>query len=88
MRTKKFNNGEFITNSPNPVLFGVRFFPDDDDDELTIYDNDIGTENGAEIAHLDKDNPKVNFGEKGQRCHKGLYAFLPRGGSFYATWEN
>ncbi len=88
MRTKKFNHGGFITDSADPLLCRIRFYPEDESDNLTIYDNEIGAESGAEIAYLDKDNPEVDFGVKGQRCFKGLYAHLPEGGSFYASWED
>ena len=88
MKTKKFDNGGFVTDAVDPLLCKVRFYPEDESDTLTIYDNDIGAESGAEIAYLDKDNPTIDFGVKGQRCFKGLYAELSGGGSFYATWED
>ena len=88
MRSKRFDNSGFITDSSLPFLFKASFFPEGDGDSLTIYDNEIGPERGAEIAHLDKNNPTVDFGETGQRCSNGLYALLLRGGSFYVTWED
>ena len=88
MRTKRFEDSGFITDSLDPILYKVRLTLGDEGDTLTIYDSDIGVESGGEIAYLDADNPEVDFGVKGQRCFKGLYAFLPRGGSFYATWED
>jgi len=87
-QVKKFDNTGMITDSLQPVLYSIRFFPKDDDDELTIYDNNLGPEYGTDIAYLDKTNPTIDFGIGGKRVTKGLYAFLPRSGSFYATWEN
>ena len=87
-QVKKFDNTGMICDSAQPTLHSVRFFPDSDDDELTIYDNNLGPEYGTDIAFLDKTNPNINFGIGGKRVTKGLYAFMPRGGSFYATWED
>lgn len=87
MKTERFDNSGFITDSNDPTLYKVRFFPEESGDTLTIYDNEIGAERSAEIAHLDKDNPNIDFGEKGQRCFNGLYALL-EGGSFYVTWND
>ena len=87
-QVKKFDNTGMITDSLQPVLYNIRFFPKDDDDELTIYDNNLGPEYGKDIAYLDKTNPTIDFGLAGKRVTKGLYAFLPRSGYFYATWDN
>jgi len=87
-QVKKIDNSGMITDSAQPVLLSVRFFPKKDNDELTIYDNNLGPEYGTDIAYLDKANPTIDFGLAGKRVTKGLYAFLPRGGSFYATWED
>ena len=87
-QVKKLDNTGMITDSAQPVLLNVRFFPGSDDDELTIYDSDLGPEFNKDIAHLDKNNPTIDFGIKGKRVTKGLYAFLPRSGSFYVTWED
>lgn len=86
MKTERFDNSGFITDSNDPTLFKVRFFPEESGDTLVIYDNEVGAERGTEIAHLDKDNPNIDF-SKGQRCFNGLFALL-EGGSFYATWED
>jgi len=88
MNSKKFDNTELIAKSPHPILLSVRLFLDDDDDELTIYDNALGPEQDTDIADLDKANPYVDFGEKGYFCHKGLYAFLPRGGKYRVVWKD
>ena len=88
MITKKFNSGGFIIGSSNPVIYKIKFFPEEEGDTLTIYDNDVGAESGDEIAYLDADSPEVDFGEKGQRCHKGVFALLPQDGSFYASWND
>jgi len=88
MITKKFNSGGFIIDSSNPVIYKIKFFPEDEGDTLTIYDNDVGAESGDEIAYLDADNPIFDFGEKGQRCHKGVFAYLPSDGSYYVTWDD
>ena len=85
---KKIDNTGFITNSAQPILNSVRFFPKSDSDELTIYDSNIGPVYGEDIAHLDKAHPTIDFGVRGKRCTKGLYAFKPRGGYFYADWDN
>jgi len=87
-QVKKIDNSGMITDSVQPVLLNVRFFPKKDNDELTIYDSNIGPTYGEDIAFLDKTNPTIDFGIAGKRVTKGLYAFLPRGGSFYATWED
>ena len=87
-QVKKFNNTGMITDSAQPTLLSIRFVLNGVDDELTIYDNNLGPEYGTEIAYLNKDFPTVDFGPAGKRVTKGLYAFLPRGGSFYATWED
>ena len=88
MNSKKFDSSGIIGKSPHPVLLSVSFFPDSDDDELTIYDNALGPEYDTDIADLNKAIPYVSFGEKGYFCHKGLYAFLVRGGKFRIVWEN
>ena len=88
MRTKKFDNSGYITDSNDPTLYKVRLTLDDEDDTLTIYDNDLGGDDDTEIAFLDQTNPTIDFGVKGQRCFKGLYAELLGDGSFYATWED
>ena len=85
---KKIDNKGMICDSAQPVLLSVKFFPDSDDDELTIFDNDLGPVYGTDIAFLDKANPNIDFGPAGKRVTKGLYAFLPRGGSFYVTWND
>ena len=87
-QSKKFDDVGLITDSAQPVLHSIRFFPKRDNDELTIYDSNIGPVYGEDIAHLDKTHPTIDFGIAGKRVTKGLYAFLPRGGSFYATWED
>ena len=88
MRTKKFDSSGYITDSNDPTLYKVRLVLDNEDDTLTIYDNDLGDDEDTEIAFLDKDIPEIDFGEKGQRCFKGLYAELLGSGSFYATWQD
>ena len=49
-QVKKFDSTGMICDSAQPVLLSVRFFPDSDDDELTIYDNNLGPEYGTDIA--------------------------------------
>ena len=88
MNNKKFDNTRLIGKSLHPVVLNVRFYPDSDDDELTIYDSNIGPVYDEDIANLNKANPYVDFGDKGYFCEKGLYAFLPRGGTFRVVWNN
>ena len=88
MRTRKFDSSGYITDSNNPTLYQVKLTLEDEDDELTIYDNDSGEDDETEIAFLDKTNPSIDFFPKGQVCHKGLYAELLGEGSFYVTWDD
>jgi len=88
MNSKKFNNSGLIGDSPNPTLLQARLTLEDDDSNLTLYDNALGVEEGNEIAYLDKTNPTVDFREEGYFCHKGLYAHLPQGGSYFIIWKD
>lgn len=87
-QSEKFDNSGMVIDNLTPKVFDVRFFPDDDGDTLTIYDSGIGPEYGEEKIHLDKTNPTMDFGVEGLPFANGLYAFLPRGGSFYVTWQD
>ena len=88
MNSKEFDCTGIIGKSPNPTLLSVRLYLDSDDDELTIYDNALGPEYDTDIAYLNKEHPFIDFGEEGYFCHKGLYAFLSRGGKFRVVWKN